>query len=125
MSIPPAGNLQAKAVPLAARDFPPVWRSELIRTHSRFGLIFGARKFAKTAGKGEALIDLTELKDGEGVLEVKVGDRIRAIVEETSSFRGVRCLKSSNARAPSRSGGRSPRARTTGSWSGITSKEDR
>ncbi len=39
--------------------------------------------FVDVGGKGEALIDLAELKDGEGVLEVKVGDRIRAIVVST------------------------------------------
>ena len=34
-------------------------------------------------GKGEAQIDITELKDGDGVLEVAVGDRIQALVVST------------------------------------------
>src|SRR5207344_2818613 len=33
--------------------------------------------------KGEAQIDLAELKDSDGVLEVAVGDRIRAMVVST------------------------------------------
>jgi small subunit ribosomal protein S1 len=35
-------------------------------------------------GKSEATIDLDELKDDEGHLEVAVGDRIRALVVSTS-----------------------------------------
>jgi small subunit ribosomal protein S1 len=36
--------------------------------------------FVNVGGKGEALIDIAELKDAEGGLEVSVGDRIRAMV---------------------------------------------
>jgi len=39
--------------------------------------------FVNVGGKGEALIEIAELKDGEGVLEVNVGDRIRAMVVST------------------------------------------
>jgi small subunit ribosomal protein S1 len=39
--------------------------------------------FVNVGGKGEALIDIAELKDDDGVLEVKVGDRIRAVVVST------------------------------------------
>ena len=35
-------------------------------------------------GKSEAVIDLAELKDDEGDLEVAVGDRIQALVVSTS-----------------------------------------
>src|SRR5262245_35175006 len=46
-------------------------------------------------GKGEAEIDMTELKDADGRVEVSVGDRIQAMVVSTSrgivlSRRGVR-----------------------------------
>src|SRR6185503_13224162 len=46
-------------------------------------------------GKGEAEIDLAELKDADGDVEVSVGDRIQAIVVSTSggivlSRKGVR-----------------------------------
>ncbi|MGE3177115.1 MAG: S1 RNA-binding domain-containing protein [Vicinamibacterales bacterium] len=39
--------------------------------------------FVNVGGKGEALIDLDELKDADGALEVKVGDRIQAMVTST------------------------------------------
>jgi len=40
--------------------------------------------FVNVGGKGEATIDLAELKDDDGVLEVAVGERIQAIVVSTS-----------------------------------------
>ena len=40
--------------------------------------------FVDIGGKGEATIELAELKDDEGALEVKVGDRIQATVVSTS-----------------------------------------
>jgi small subunit ribosomal protein S1 len=51
--------------------------------------------FVNIGGKGEAEIDLAELKDAEGAIEVAVGDRIQAVVVSTSggivlSRRGVR-----------------------------------
>jgi small subunit ribosomal protein S1 len=51
--------------------------------------------FVDVGGKGEAEIDLAELKDADGRLEVAVGDRIQAIVVSTGggivlSRRGVR-----------------------------------
>jgi small subunit ribosomal protein S1 len=39
--------------------------------------------FVDVGGKGEALIDVGELKDDEGALEVAVGDRIQAVVVST------------------------------------------
>src|SRR5260221_5348070 len=39
--------------------------------------------FVNVGGKGEALIEIAELKDDEGALEVVVGDRIRAMVVAT------------------------------------------
>ena len=39
--------------------------------------------FVNVGGKGEAVIEIAELKDGEGVLEVDVGDRIQAVVVST------------------------------------------
>lgn len=51
--------------------------------------------FVDVGGKGEAEIDIDELKDADGDVEVSVGDRIRAMVVSTSggvvlSRRGVR-----------------------------------
>ena len=51
--------------------------------------------FVNVGGKGEAEIDLAELKDADGDVEVSVGDRIQAMVVSTSggivlSRRGVR-----------------------------------
>lgn len=40
--------------------------------------------FVDVGGKGEALIDLAELKDADGVVDVKVGDRIQAVVVSTA-----------------------------------------
>jgi small subunit ribosomal protein S1 len=40
--------------------------------------------FVDVGGKGEATIDIDELKDPDGALEVKVGDRIQAVVVSTS-----------------------------------------
>lgn len=40
--------------------------------------------FVDVGGKGEASIDLEELKDPEGDVEVKVGDRIEAVVVSTA-----------------------------------------
>ena len=39
--------------------------------------------FVNVGGKGEALIEIAELKDDEGALEVAVGDRIQAVVVST------------------------------------------
>lgn len=39
--------------------------------------------FVNVGGKGEAVIEVAELKDDEGVLEVNVGDRIQAVVVST------------------------------------------
>src|SRR3954468_6563893 len=39
--------------------------------------------FVNVGGKGEAQIEIAELKDADGVLEVAVGDRIRAMVVST------------------------------------------
>ena len=46
---------------------------------------FGAEvAFVNVGGKGEAEIDLAELKDADGKLEASVGDRIEAVVVSTS-----------------------------------------
>jgi len=39
--------------------------------------------FINVGGKGEALLDIAELKDRDGVLEANVGDRIQAVVVST------------------------------------------
>jgi small subunit ribosomal protein S1 len=39
--------------------------------------------FVDVGGKGEATIDIEELKDADGALEVKVGDRVQAVVTST------------------------------------------
>lgn len=39
--------------------------------------------FVNVGGKGEAMIDVAELKDADGALEVAVGDRIQAVVVST------------------------------------------
>ena len=39
--------------------------------------------FVNVGGKGEALIDIAELRDREGVIEVNVGERIQAVVVST------------------------------------------
>jgi len=41
--------------------------------------------FVDVGGKGEATIDVAELKDADGVIEVAVGERIQAVVVSTSS----------------------------------------
>jgi small subunit ribosomal protein S1 len=51
--------------------------------------------FVNVGGKGEAAIEVEELKDADGVIEVQVGDRIKAIVVSTTggltlSRKGVR-----------------------------------
>jgi small subunit ribosomal protein S1 len=40
--------------------------------------------FVDVGGKGEAVVDVEELKNSDGVLEAAVGDRIRAVVVSTS-----------------------------------------
>ncbi len=39
--------------------------------------------FVNVGGKGEAVIDLAELKDADGTIEVSVGDRVQAVVVST------------------------------------------
>ena len=40
--------------------------------------------FVDVGGKGEAVLDIAELKNDEGVIEVAVGERIQAVVVSTS-----------------------------------------
>ena len=40
--------------------------------------------FVDVGGKGEATIDIGELKDADGHLEVAVGDRVQAVVVSTA-----------------------------------------
>src|SRR5437667_9342195 len=39
--------------------------------------------FVNVGGKGEAVIEIAELKNDEGALEIAVGDRIQAVVVST------------------------------------------
>ena len=41
--------------------------------------------FVDVGGKGEAEIDIEELKDADGDVEVSVGDRVTAVVVSTSA----------------------------------------
>jgi small subunit ribosomal protein S1 len=43
--------------------------------------------FVDVGGKGEAMIDIAELKDPDGTIDIKVGDRIHAVVMSTE--RGI------------------------------------
>ena len=45
--------------------------------------IGAAVAFVNIGGKGEALIEIAELKNADGALEVAVGDRIQAMVVST------------------------------------------
>ena len=54
--------------------------------------------FVNVGGKGEALIEIDELKDDDGVLEVAVGDRIQATVVSTEG--GLRSLAEAARGAP-------------------------
>jgi small subunit ribosomal protein S1 len=47
--------------------------------------------FVDVGGKGEAIVDLDELKNDAGVLEVAVGDRIHAVVISTSGGLTLSC----------------------------------
>src|SRR6516225_7461595 len=50
------------------------------------GIIVGVNAkgaFVDVGGKGEAIIDIAELKDADGAIDVKVGDRIQAVVTST------------------------------------------
>ena len=69
--------------------------------------------FVDVGGKGEATIDIDELKDAEGDLEVAVGDRIQAMVVSTVGgltlsrklARGAATAAAARRRVPHRSSG--------------------
>ena len=70
--------------------------------------------FVDVGGKGEATIEIDELKDDDGVLEVAVGDRIQAMVVSTAGgltlsrklARRRRDRAAARRRVPRRSSGR-------------------
>ena len=79
--------------------------------------------FVNVGGKGEAVIEIAELKDDEGVLEVAVGDRIQAMVVSTEGgltlsrrlARGAATSAAARGRVPRRAaGGRQGRTRREG-----------
>src|ERR1700681_3571893 len=55
--------------------------------------------FVNVGGKGEAVIEIAELRNDEGALEVAVGDRIQAMVVSTA---GGLTLARRRARGPAR-----------------------
>ena len=76
--------------------------------------------FVNVGGKGEAVIELDELKNEDGVLEVAVGDRIQAVVVSTdgradalAQARAQRGDARGSSKTPSTPGSRS-RARSNG-----------
>jgi small subunit ribosomal protein S1 len=72
-------------------DFASMFEASLKATHVDKGqtvegtiVAIGAEvAFVNVGGKGEALIEIAELKNDDGVLEVAVGDRIQAMVVST------------------------------------------
>ncbi len=97
------------------------------RRRSRRRMTRGARRFEGTivaigpevafvdvGGKGEAVIEIDELKDADGALEVAVGDRIQAMVVSTAGgltlsrklARGAATDAAARGRVPGRSAGR-------------------
>jgi len=84
-------------------DFAAMFEASVKARHFTRGQViegtivgFGPKvAFVDVGGKGEAEIDIAELKDGEGDVEVTVGDRVQAIVVSTGggivlSRKGVR-----------------------------------
>ena len=69
--------------------------------------------FVNVGGKGEAMIEIDELKDDDGALEVAVGDRIQAMVVSTEGgltlsrklARGAATAAAARRRVPRRSSG--------------------
>ncbi len=69
--------------------------------------------FVNVGGKGEAMIEIAELKDDDGALEVAVGDRIQAMVVSTEGgltlsrrlARGAATAAAARRRVPRRSAG--------------------
>ena len=47
--------------------------------------------FVDVGGKGEATIDLAELRDADGNIEIAVGDRIQATSDTLAQTRPARC----------------------------------
>ena len=66
----------------ASMKVKPLERGQTI--DGRIVAIGPAVAFVDVGGKGEATIDVAELKDADGQLEVAVGDRIQAVVTSTA-----------------------------------------
>ena len=69
--------------------------------------------FVNVGGKGEALIEIAELKNEEGALEVAVGDRIQAMVVSTE---GGLTLSRQLAGGPRPSGSSKTRSTPVSRW---------
>ena len=80
--------------------------------------------FVNVGGKGEALLEVDELKDADGVLEVAVGDRIQAMV--VSNEGGLTPVPEAGpgSRQPAAARGRVPR-RSSGGGQGRAGREGR
>ena len=73
-------------------DFATLFEASHQATHYERGQTIEGRivaigpavAFVDVGGKGEAVLDIAELKDEEGVIEVAVGERIQAVVVSTS-----------------------------------------
>jgi small subunit ribosomal protein S1 len=80
-----------RAVSEPDEDFASMFEASLQAKHVERGqtiegtiVAIGAEvAFVSIGGKGEALIEIAELKNDEGALEVAVGDRIQAVVMST------------------------------------------
>ena len=74
--------------------------------------------FVDVGGKGEATIDVSELKDADGQLEVAVGERIEAVVVSTAGGLTL-SRKLARGAATARSAGTTPQEgpRRTPPWS--------
>ena len=69
--------------------------------------------FVNVGGKGEAVIELAELKNDDGALEVAVGDRIQAVVVSTE---GGLTLSRRLARGAATDGSSRTRSRPVYRW---------
>lgn len=86
-----AGEVKERDVSEPEEDFATMFEASLKATrHEQGQTIEGTIvaigpdvAFVNVGGKGEATIDVSELKDDEGDIEVSVGDRIQAMVMST------------------------------------------
>ena len=75
--------------------------------------------FVDVGGKGEAEIDLTELKDADGDIEVSVGDRIQAMVVSTAA---ASCSRARACATPRRSASSRTRSAPGSPWKARSSR---